>query len=458
MFKRILIAGRSEIAVRIIRTCRELGIETVAVYSTADADSLHVKLATQSVCIGPAKAADSYLNQKAILTAAQQSGCGAIHPGYGFLSENDEFADLCNQNGIKFIGPKGEVIRKMGNKAAARALMQSCGVPVVPGSSGVVEDVSQAAAEAEKIGYPVLIKASAGGGGRGMRRADDKNELLAAFSAAKAEATACFGNGEVYIEKLILNPRHIEFQILADEHGHIIHLGERDCSIQRKNQKLMEEAPSKCLTPALRKSMGEDAVKAAKAANYQGAGTIEFVVDSQGNYYFIEMNTRIQVEHPVTEMITGMDLIAQQIRIAAGLELTVAQEDVALSGHAIECRINAENPAANFMPQPGQTTFMHLPSGNGVRVDTALYTGYALSSYYDSMIAKIIVHAPTRLAAIRRMRRALEELVIEGYPTNAELAHLILHHPDYITGKYDTGFIAKNLDALLAWGAENGTE
>ncbi|MEA5011924.1 MAG: acetyl-CoA carboxylase biotin carboxylase subunit [Angelakisella sp.] len=458
MFKRILIAGRSEIAVRIIRTCRELGIETVAVYSTADADSLHVKLATQSVCIGPAKAADSYLNQKAILTAAQQSGCGAIHPGYGFLSENDEFADLCNQNGIKFIGPKGEVIRKMGNKAAARALMQSCGVPVVPGSSGVVEDVSQAAAEAEKIGYPVLIKASAGGGGRGMRRADDKNELLAAFSAAKAEATACFGNGEVYIEKLILNPRHIEFQILADEHGHIIHLGERDCSIQRKNQKLMEEAPSKCLTPALRKSMGEDAVKAAKAANYQGAGTIEFVVDSQGNYYFIEMNTRIQVEHPVTEMITGMDLIAQQIRIAAGLELTVAQEDVALSGHAIECRINAENPAANFMPQPGQTTFMHLPNGNGVRVDTALYTGYALSSYYDSMIAKIIVHAPTRLAAIRRMRRALEELVIEGYPTNAELAHLILHHPDYITGKYDTGFIAKNLDALLAWGAGNETE
>lgn len=451
MFKRILVANRGEIAVRIIRSCRELGIETVAVYSQPDADSLHVHLATRAVCIGPAKASESYLNQTAILTAALASGCEAIHPGYGFLSENDAFADLCAASGINFIGPGGEVIRQMGNKAAARALMERSGVPVVPGSSGPVPDVTIAAVEADRVGYPVLIKASAGGGGRGMRRADNANELSPAFAAAQAEAVACFGNGELYLEKLIVNPRHIEFQILADSYGAVIHLGERDCSIQRKNQKLMEESPSKGLTPALRQRMGADAITAAKAAGYLGAGTIEFVLDSTGNYYFIEMNTRIQVEHPVTEMVTGVELIREQIRIAAGLPLYLTQEAVVMNGHAIECRINAEDPRAGFRPCPGVTEFLHLPGGCGVRVDTSLFPGYTLSPYYDSMVAKVIVHAPTRLLAIRRMRRALEELIIEGYPTSAGLAHLILYHPDYLRGCYDTGFLAKNLDALLQW-------
>lgn len=451
MFKRILIANRGEIAVRIIRACRELGIETVAVYSTADASALHVQLATFAVCIGPAKAAQSYLNQTAILTAAVESGCEAIHPGYGFLSENDEFADLCTQCGLTFIGPSGDVIRNMGNKSAARSLMIQAGVPVVPGSDGLVESAEQALEIAQRIGYPVLLKASAGGGGRGMRRVFSAEELPVAFSAAQAEAVACFGNGSMYLEKLVLSPRHIEFQIMADRFGNVVHLGERDCSVQRKNQKLIEESPSRALTPQLRDAMGRDAVKAAKCCGYEGAGTIEFVLDPQGNYYFIEMNTRIQVEHPVTEMVTGQDLVKEQLRIAAGLPLSFTQQDIKLNGHAIEVRINAEDPTKNFAPMPGKTEFVHFPGGCGVRVDSALYTGYELSPYYDSMVAKLIVHAPTRLAAIRKMRRVLEEFVVDGYPTGADLAHLILHHPDFLKGTYCTSFLEENMEQLLEW-------
>ena len=451
MFHRILIANRGEIAVRIIRSCREMGIETVAVYSTADAESLHVQLATQAVCIGPAKAADSYLNMSAVLTAAVESGCDAIHPGYGFLSENAEFADLCVKCGLRFIGPSGDVIRQMGNKAAARALMQKSGVPVVPGSDGAVENVEAALAIAGEIGYPVLIKASSGGGGRGMRRVNSPEELPAMWEAARSEAIACFGDGEVYIEKLILNPRHIEFQILADSHGNVVHLGERDCSIQRKNQKLIEESPSRALNDALRAEMGAAAVAAAKAAGYESAGTIEFVFSEDNHFYFIEMNTRIQVEHPVTEFVTGLDLIREQIRIAAGLPLSMTQEDIHQTGHAMECRINAEDPRANFRPSPGKTGFLHLPGGPGVRVDTLLFPGYELSPYYDSLVAKVIVHAPTRLDAIRKMRRVLEELVIEGYPTTADLCHLILYHPDFVKGKYSTAFIEQHLDELMQW-------
>lgn len=458
MLKRVLIANRGEIAVRVIRACRELEIETVAVYSTADAGALHTQLATRAVCIGPAKAADSYLNQTAVLSAAVESGCDAVHPGYGFLSENARFADLCQQCGLKFIGPSGDVIRRMGNKAAARALMQKAGVPVVPGSDGPVENADRARQIAEQLGYPVLIKASAGGGGRGMRRVDGPDQLDACFAAARAEAEACFGDGEMYLEKLILSPRHIEFQIMADGHGHVVHLGERDCSIQRKNQKLMEESPSKALSEDLRRRMGRDAVRAAKACGYEGAGTVEFVLDSAGNYYFIEMNTRIQVEHPVTEMVTGQDLVREQLRVAAGLELSFTQKDVALRGHAIEVRVNAEDPAQGFRPAPGMTRFVHLPGGCGVRVDSALYNGWELSPYYDSLAAKIIVHAPTRLQAIRRMRRALEELVIEGYPTSADLAHLILYEPEYLKGAYDTGYLERHLEELTALCAQKENE
>ncbi len=449
MFKRILVANRGEIALRIIRCCREMEIETVAVYSTEDRSALHVKLATYAVCIGPAKAADSYLNMKNILAAAMKYQCDAVHPGFGFLSENSEFARLCEECGICFIGPSAAVMEQMGNKEAARRLMQRSGVPVVPGSDGRVESAEHAAQIAEKIGYPVLVKASAGGGGRGIRKAYDVTELASAFSSAQAEAISCFGNGEMYLEKLIVNPRHIEFQILGDSQGNIIHLGERDCSIQRKNQKLIEEAPSKALTPALREQMGAAAVAAARAAGYTSAGTVEFVMDKDGGFYFIEMNTRIQVEHPVTEMITGVDLIREQIRIAAGLPLLIRQEDVQIRGHAIECRINAEDPAHGFRPSPGTVQFLHLPGGCGVRVDTALYTGYKTSPFYDSMMAKVIVHAPSRLEAIRRMRRALEEMVIDGVQTNADFAHLILYHPDFIKGTYDTSFIERNLESLL---------
>ena len=449
MLKRVLIANRGEIALRIIRACRELDVETVAVYSQADESSLAAQVATRSLCIGPARASDSYLNQEALLTAAKATGCDAIHPGYGFLSENPDFADRCVEAGLRYIGPSGDVIRKMGSKVAARTLAQNAGVPVVPGSDGPLSGVVQARELADRVGYPVLLKASAGGGGRGMRQVDGPEDLERAYQAAQAEAVACFGNGEMYLEKLILHPRHIEFQIMADGQGHVVHLGERDCSIQRRRQKLVEESPSRALNPELRERMGAAAVAAARAAGYVGAGTVEFVLSPEGAFYFIEMNTRIQVEHPVTELVTGVDLVREQLRVAAGLPLSFTQEDVRVSGHAIECRINAEDPEHDFHPCPGKTEFLHLPGGPGVRVDTALYTGYEVPPYYDSLVAKVLVHAPTRLEAIRRMRRALEELVIEGYPTNAALAHLIMHDPEFVRGQYDTSFLDRNLEKLL---------
>lgn len=451
MFHRICIANRGEIAVRIIRSCREMNIETVAVYSTADADAMHVRMATQAVCIGPAKSADSYLNSKNILTAALMTGCEAIHPGFGFLSENSEFARLCEKCGLVFIGPKADVIDQMGNKAAARKCMMKQNVPVVPGSKKPVDTVQEAMEIATEVGFPVLLKASLGGGGRGMRRVDTPDELPDKWNEARAEAKACFGDQEMYVEKLILNPKHVEFQILADEFGNVIHLGERDCSIQRKNQKLMEESPCMLLTQENRHKMGDAAVAAARAAGYTGAGTVEFVLDGEGNFYFIEMNTRIQVEHPVTEMVTGVDLIKEQIRIAFHQPLKLKQEEIRFQGHAIECRINAENPQAGFAPNAGKVTFLHLPGGPGVRVDTALYQDYQTSPFYDSMMAKVIVHAPTRLDAIRKMRRALEELVIEGITTTGDFEYLVLHHPDYIEGKYNVGFLENHMKEILNW-------
>lgn len=443
MFKRILIANRGEIALRIIRCCREMDIETVVVHSTADANSLPVMLATHSVCIGPAKASESYLKEDVIIEAAIKMSCDAIHPGYGFLSENAGFAKKCEEHGITFIGPSAEIISKMGDKQAARELMQNSGVPTVPGSKGLVETAAEAKAVADEIGYPVLIKASAGGGGKGMRRAYTADELEKAFETAKAEAKAAFGDDSMYIEKLIVNPHHIEFQILADKHGNVTYLGERDCSIQRRNQKLLEESPSWMLSDELRQEMGEVAVKAAKAADYYSAGTIEFVVDDEGHYYFIEMNTRIQVEHPVTELITGMDLIKEQIRIAAGMKLSKRQEEITMTGHAIEVRINAQST--------GTVEFVHFPAGAGVRVDSHLYAGYEVGPYYDSMLAKIIVTGSTRLEAIRRMRRALEELIIEGVPTNAEFMHLLMFHTDFIKGNYNTSFWDKNSETIEGW-------
>ena len=408
MLRRVLIANRGEIALRVLRSCRELGIETVAAYSEADSEALHVQLATQAVCVGPARAADSYLNQEALLTVAKAAGCDAVHPGYGFLSENADFSDTCAAAGLIFIGPSGEAIRKAGSKSAAREIMRAAGVPVTPGSDGAVRSAEEALLAAERVGWPVLLKASAGGGGRGIRRCDGPEDLPSAFAEAQAEARACFDSDEMYLEKLVLNPRHIEFQILADRQGNVIHLGDRDCSIQRRNQKLIEEAPARCLTPELRRTMGGAAVRAARAVGYEGAGTVEFLLDSDGeHFYFMEMNTRIQVEHGVTELITGVDLVRQQLRIASGLSLGIAQEDVRLEGHAMECRVNAEDPAQNFRPCPGRVEFLHFPGGPGVRVDSCLYSGCALPPYYDSLAAKLLVHAPTRLEAVRRMRRCL---------------------------------------------------
>lgn len=458
MFRRVLIANRGEIAVRIIRTCREMNIETVAIYSTADKESLHVKLATKAVCVGSPKAADSYLNMKNILTAAVETGCDAIHPGFGFLSENSDFARLCQESGIIFIGPKADVIDALGNKATAKKLMIERGVPVVPGSKGAVKDIDEVTRIADEIGYPVLLKASAGGGGRGMRKVFEKEQLATLFEEAQAEARACFGNDEMYIEKLILNPRHVEFQILADEFGNAVHLGERDCSIQRKNQKLIEESPCMVISKELREKMGHAAVEAARAAGYSNAGTVEFVLDKDENYYFIEMNTRIQVEHGVTELVTGLDLIKEQLRIAFHQPLKFTQEDIVLTGHAMECRINAEDPAKGFMPNSGKITFLNIPGGPGVRVDTALYNGYETSPFYDSMMAKVLVHAPTRLEAIRKMRRALEELVIEGIITTADFDYLLMHHPDFIKGRADTSFIEEHMEEILAWDASSEDE
>ena len=443
MFKRILVANRGEIALRIIRCCREMGIETVAVYSTADEETLPVMLATHRVCIGPPKASDSYLNEDVILTTALKMGCDAIHPGYGFLSENARFAKKCEENGITFIGPSSEIIEKMGDKQTARQMMIKEGVPVVPGSAGLIETLEEAKNAAERIGYPVLIKASAGGGGKGMRKVFAPEELTNAFLAAKEEARAAFGNGDLYMEKLILNPHHIEFQILGDWHGNLIYLGERDCSIQRRNQKLLEESPAWVLSEDLRKQMGEAAVKAAKAAGYYSAGTVEFVLDSENHFYFIEMNTRIQVEHPVTEMLTGVDLLKEQIKIAAGRKLELTQDDIKSEGHAIECRINAE--AAGKIGQ------LHFPGGYGVRIDSHLYGGCEVSPYYDSMVAKVIVKGQTRLDAIRRLRRALEELIIEDLKTNAEFMHLLTYHPEFIRGSYNTSFWEKNSDTIMKW-------
>ena len=451
MFRKILIANRGEIALRIIRTCMEMNIKTVAVYSTADADALHTKLASEAICIGPERSADSYLNMNAIIAAARASDCDAIHPGYGFLSENADFADLCEENGITFIGPSGDIIRKLGDKSAARQLMMKAGVPVVPGSKGAIRSVEEGMSLADEIGYPVLIKASAGGGGRGMRRVFERGDFRHLYEEAASEAEACFGNGELYLEKLILGPKHIEFQILADRKGNIVHLGERDCSIQRRNQKVLEETPSRALTPELRERMGTAAVKAAKAGGYYSAGTVEFVLGRDGSFYFIEMNTRIQVEHPITEIVTGTDIVKEQIRIAAGLTLETAQSDIKLEGHAIECRINAEDPANGFRPCPGRVDFVHLPGGPGVRVDTALYNNCEISPYYDSLAAKIITFGRTRLEAVRIMRRALEELMIDGITTNESLSYLILHDPEFMRGEYDTGFIDGKLDSFVKW-------
>ena len=448
MLKRVLIANRGEIALRVLRACRELEIETVAAYSEADAEALHVQLATESVCIGPARAADSYLNQDALLTAALATGCDGIHPGYGFLSENADFSAACAKAGLTFIGPSGEAIRKAGSKSAARDLMKAAGVPVTPGSDGPVSSVEEALAAAEAVGWPVLLKASAGGGGRGIRRCDGPDELPAACAEAKAEAAACFGNDEMYLEKLVLNPRHVEVQILADRQGHTIHLGDRDCSVQRRNQKLMEEAPAPGLSPALRRAMGEAAVRAAEAVGYEGAGTVEFLVDGE-NFYFMEMNTRIQVEHGVTELVTGVDLVRQQLRIASGLSLDMGQEDVTIRGCAMECRVNAEDPHGDFRPCPGKVEFLHFPGGAGVRVDSCLYNGCTMSPYYDSLAAKVLAHGATRLETIRKLRRCLEEFTLEGFPTNAELSYEILFHPVFVRGRCTTGFLDAHLAELL---------
>ncbi|WP_338832794.1 Biotin carboxylase [Moorella humiferrea] len=445
MFRRVLVANRGEIAVRIIRACREMDIETVAVYSEADRGALHTRLADKAVCIGPAPANRSYLHIPSIIAAAQMSGADAIHPGYGFLAENPYFAEMCATAGITFIGPSPRAMQLMGAKATARATMMAAGVPVVPGSEGVVKDLDAALAIAKEIGYPVLIKASAGGGGRGMRVAQGPKELRQALQTAQREAEAAFGDSEVYLEKYIEEPRHIEFQILGDTEGNLIHLGERDCSLQRRNQKILEEAPSVALTPELRREMGEVALKAARAVDYYSTGTVEFLLDKYGRYYFIEMNTRIQVEHPVTEAVTGIDLVQEQIKIAAGESLKIRQEDVAIRGHAIECRINAEDPEHNFRPAPGRIERYHVPGGFGIRVDSAVYSGYIIPPFYDSLIAKVIAWAPDRDKAISRMAGALKEMIIEGIPTTIPFHQQILENAFFRRGEIYTNFIQRRM-------------
>lgn len=442
MFRKVLIANRGEIAVRVIRACRELGIHTVAVYSEADKDALHAELADEAICIGPAKASESYLNVQQILSAAIVTNAEAIHPGFGFLSENSRFASMCEELNITFIGPDSETIDAMGNKINARKLMMAADVPVIPGSDGVVSDVEEALALAEEIGYPVMLKAAAGGGGKGIRKVMSQTELPQHFASAQKEAKAAFGNDDMYLEKIIYPARHIEVQILGDAFGNVIHLGERDCSLQRNNQKVMEEAPSLVISQDKRAAIGAAAVRAAKAVNYKNAGTIEFLMDQSGNFYFMEMNTRIQVEHPVTEMVTGIDLVKKQLEIAAGEAIGIAQDEVQLTGHAIECRINAENPAFNFAPSPGKIENLFLPSGGlGLRVDSGMYSGYRIPPYYDSMIAKIIVHGETRFEALMKMQRALGELVTEGVITNADFQMDLISHPQVIAGDYDTAFL-----------------
>ena len=442
MFHKILIANRGEIAIRIIRACKEMGIKTVAVYSQADSNSLHVKLADESVCIGPAPSTLSYLNINAIISAAELTDSQAIHPGYGFLSENANFAEICEKCGITFIGPSAESMRIMGDKISARQAVIKQNVPILPGTKEGVHSVEDAIRVAKEIGFPVIIKATAGGGGRGMKIVHSQATLPNAFATARAEAQSGFGNPDVYIEKYCEQPRHVEIQILADKHGNVIHLGERDCSIQRRHQKLLEEAPSTISTPELRAAMGDAAVKAAAAVGYNSVGTVEFLVDKQNNFYFMEMNTRVQVEHPVTEMVTGVDIVREQIRSAAGLTLRYKQEDIKIKGHSIECRINAEDPL-KFTPCPGKITAYHPPGGLGVRVDSFVYDQYTVVPHYDSMIAKLIVHADTREEAIKRMSRALDEYIIEGIKTTIFFHKRIMNNKDFIEGNIDTSFIER---------------
>ncbi len=443
MFNKILIANRGEIAVRIIRACRELNIRTVAVYSTADKDALHTMLADESVCIGPAKASESYLDITRIISAAIITGANAIHPGFGFLSENSKFAKICEETKIKLIGPTSEMMSLMGHKSMARKTMINAGVPVVPGSDGVIIKSKKALKLAPEIGFPLIIKAANGGGGKGMRVANSLEEVESMFSLAQKEAIACFGDKEMYMERYVVNPKHIEFQIIGDEQGNTIHLGERDCSVQRRHQKIVEEAPSKALTPELRKIMGDVAVKAAKAIGYFNAGTVEFLLDNNNDFYFMEMNTRIQVEHPITEMITGVDLIKKQVEVAAGMPLGLTQDDITLTGHSIECRINAEDTSKDFRPSPGKITNLFLPGGKGIRVDSGIYQDYTVAPYYDSMLAKLIVHGETREEAIAKMKSALGEFIVEGITTNIDFHYEILDQPSFIEGNYNTSFIEK---------------
>jgi acetyl-CoA carboxylase biotin carboxylase subunit len=448
MFNKVLIANRGEIAVRIIRACRELGLRTVAVCSEADRSALHAQIADETICIGPAPSKDSYLHIPAILSACELTGAQAIHPGFGFLSENAAFARQCQRCGITFVGPSPDAIERMGNKARAKQTMAEAEVPVIPGSDGPITTVEEGQALAKKIGFPLLVKASAGGGGRGIRLVEKPAQLEEAVLQARQEAESYFGDPNLYLEKFLLNPRHVEVQILADSYGNTIHLGERDCSLQRRNQKILEEcpSPSPLMTPQLREEMGKAAIRAAQAVNYRGAGTVEFLLDGQGNFYFMEMNTRIQVEHPVTEMATGVDLVKWQLLIAMGRELTISQEDVRLLGHAIECRINAENPEENFRPSPGTLRALLMPGGPGIRVDAAIYAGYTIPPYYDSMMAKLIAFAPTRQEAIAKMRWALAEFVVDGVDTNIDFQLGILRNPEFETGDYHIGTLSQWLE------------
>ena len=446
MINKVLIANRGEIAVRVIRACKEMNIKTVAIYSEADKDALHVRLADEAVCVGPAKSSDSYLNEKNILEAACLTGADSIHPGFGFLAENARFAKMCEECNIKFIGPSYETIELMGNKINSKKLMKENDVPVIEGSKDKLNSYSEAQKLAQSIGYPVILKASAGGGGKGIRIVFKEQDLEDMLSLVKQEAKNAFGDDTIYMEKYIQNPRHVEIQILSDMYNNCVYLGERDCSVQRNNQKILEEAPSTVLNNAMRKAMGEAAVRAAKAANYEGAGTVEFLVDSSNNYYFMEMNTRIQVEHPVTEMMTGIDIVKQQLKIASGKRLDLMQDKIKPRGHSIECRINAENPYKNFMPSPGKITKLVLPGGNETRVDTAVYEGYTIPPYYDSMIAKVIVHARTRNDAILKIKRALDECIIEGIDTNIEFLKAILSNEKFKSGEFTTAIIKEEFD------------
>ena len=445
MFRKVLIANRGEIAVRIIRACRELGVRTVAVFSEPDRDSLHAMIADEAICIGPPRTADSYLNIKAILAACELTGAEAIHPGFGFLSENAGFARMCEKCGITFIGPPPSAMERMGDKAEAKATMKAAGVPVVPGSDGEIATLSEAKEIAREIGYPVMVKASAGGGGRGIRRVDTEEQLESAILAARQEAGSFFGNDGLYLEKFIVDPRHVEIQVVADNYGSILHLGERDCSLQRRNQKMIEECPCPIMTPALREKMGAAAVKAAAACGYRNVGTVEFLLSGE-EFYFMEMNTRIQVEHPITELVTGIDLVKTQLRIAAGEPLSIRQENVKMTGHAIECRINAENPALDFRPCPGRIESLHMPGGPGVRIDSAMYQGCEIPPYYDSMIAKLIVYAPTRAEALMKMKWALAEFLVEGVDTNIDFQLNLIKDADVEAARYDIGFLTRRRD------------